>query len=184
MPNPASDTLIEPVAALAVVAAKYPVGGQVSLTALGEGLVAHILGYNSSQAAFARLQKYAAAHQLSLRETSVDQWFLVGEKPYDFAAFTKLAQDLQPDFMVSEQSAGRVRLRLEGAAAPHILNKGIALDFSLSAFPVGKSAPTLCGHIGVHVTRLGEHLFELMVLRSFAVDLWEQLAHMCAPHQG
>jgi len=183
MPNLASNTMIEPANAFALIAAKNPVQGNVTLTPLAEGLVAHILGRDTSAAALSHLQQQGKKRGLSLRETSPDQWFLIGDKPYSAVEFAELVQDLHPDFMISDQSSGRVRLQIEGEQAPHILNKGIALDFKLEAFPIGKSTPTLCGHIGVHLTRQGEHVFECMVLRSFAVDFWEQLAIMCAPHK-
>jgi len=163
MPNPAFDSSIARSPVLAAIAAQHPVSGRVSLTPLPEGLVVHILGYNTSKAALLRLAEQAEKRQLSVRELSVDQWFLVSDNPYGAAEMAGLAQDLQPDFVLSDQSAGRVRLRMEGEDVPHILNKGIALDLHIDAFPIEKSTPTLCGHIGVHLTRLGESLFELMV---------------------
>jgi len=184
MLNPASDLPIERLSALARIAAQHRVEGRVRLEALPEGLVAHILGYNTSALAMERLQKLADARALSLRETSLDQWFLVGDKAYSDADLASLAQDLQPDFILSDQSAGRVRLRIEGEGVTHILNKGIALDLELNAYPVGKSTACLCGHIGVHLTRQGPDLFEIIVLRSFAVDLWQELAHGCAAHNA
>jgi len=183
MSNPASDFIIERSYALSDMAAQHRVNGRMRLESLPEGFVGHILGYNTAKAAFMRLQKQAEKRGLDLRETSIDQWFLIGDTPYNAVELVNLAQDLQPDFVLSDQSAGRVRLRIEGKDVAHVLNKGIALDLSLGSYPIGKSTPCLCGHIGVHLTRLDKNLFEMIVLRSFAVDLWEQLATMCTPHQ-
>jgi len=183
MSNPASDFTIERSYALSKIAAQYPVSGRVHLEFLPEGLVVHVLGFETSASALIHLRKRAEERELALRETSIDQWFLVGDDPYDNQDLVNLTHDLQPYFVLSDQSAGRVRLRIAGADVPHILNKGIALDLSMASYPIGKSTPTLCGHIGVHLTRLGEDQFEIIVLRSFAVDLWQELAEMCADYQ-
>jgi|GEM_PF-604259 len=181
--NMPTSHMIERTPALGLIAHQQPLSGRVSLQALPEGLVAHVLGFETTAAALKQLQQRAEERELFLRETSLDQWFLVGDNPYNANDWSNLVHDLQPDFMLSDQSAGRVRLRLEAQEATHILNKGIALDLSLTSFPIEKSTPCLCGHIGVHLTRLGEHVFELMVLRSFGTDLWQQLVEMAQEYQ-
>ena len=59
-----------------------------------------------------------------------------------------------------------------------MLAKGTAVD--LDALPVGASATTMIGPIGVHLTRIAETAFHLAVLRSFAAALWHDLETMAA----
>jgi sarcosine oxidase subunit gamma len=61
-----------------------------------------------------------------------------------------------------------------------MLAKGVAVD--LETLPVGASATTMVGPLGVHLTRTGVSSFELIVLRSFAVALWRDLSAMAAEY--
>ena len=79
------------------------------------------------------------------------------------------------DGAVTDLTHGRVALRLEGACAADVLAKGCAIDFDLSAFPVGRAAQTLLGHIDALILRREDETFELVVLRGFAEALAEWL---------
>lgn len=113
-----------------------------------------------------------------LRPAGPGQWFLVGDGPL---APEALAADL-PDVAVCDQSHGRVRIAVQGPDAQELLARGTGLD--LAGFEHGRSAATLLGPIGVHLTRTGEEAFELLVLRSFAEALMHDLQAMAAEYEG
>jgi heterotetrameric sarcosine oxidase gamma subunit len=51
----------------------------------------------------------------------------------------------------------------------------VVVDLTLRAFPVGRTVATLCGHVSVWLTRLGETAFEIVAPRSVAADLHGEL---------
>ena len=75
----------------------------------------------------------------------------------------------------SDQSHGRVIIRIEGPKARSVLCKGTPVDLHESEFEIGKSAVTQMAHVGVHLTRVGRDAFELSVFRGFSESLWEWL---------
>jgi len=83
--------------------------------------------------------------------------------------------------MLSSQGAaadlthGRALLRLQGDCAADVLAKGCAIDFHDSAFPAGRVAQTLLGHIDVTLFRRDAQTFEIMALRGFVESLAEWL---------
>lgn len=144
-------------------------GSGVTLTALPEGHVVLLLARAGAP----------APEVEGLRPAGPGQWYLVGDAPLGADALAALAERL-PDVAVSDQSHGRVRIAVSGTKATAALAKGTAVD--LDALPVGASATTLVGPLGVHLTRTGEAAFELMVLRSFAAALWHDLETMAAEY--
>jgi heterotetrameric sarcosine oxidase gamma subunit len=75
----------------------------------------------------------------------------------------------------SDQSHGRVIIRIEGPKVRHVLCKGTPVDLHESEFEIGKSALTQMAHVGVHLTRIGRDAFELSVFRGFSESFWEWL---------
>lgn len=144
-------------------------GGGVTLRALPEGHVVLLLARAGAQ----------APDVPGLRPAGPGQWFLVGDAPLGAEELAALAARL-PDVAVSDQSHGRVRVAVSGGRVAAMLAKGTALD--LEALPVGASATTLVGPLGVHVTRTAAESYELMVLRSFAAALWHDLEAMAAEY--
>ncbi len=98
-----------------------------------------------------------------------EQYFVLG-RPH-----VELAQKLGSLASCSDQSHGRVIIRIEGPRVARVLGKGSPVDFHDNEFPVGKSALTQMAHVGVHVTRVGKDAFELSVFRGFAESFWEWL---------
>jgi sarcosine oxidase subunit gamma len=79
---------------------------------------------------------------------------------------------------VVDQSDGRAVFRLAGPNARSILAKGIGLDLHPAVFALGGSANVLCGHIPVNLARTDENAFELIVARSYAESLFDDLMRM------
>ena len=70
---------------------------------------------------------------------------------------------------------GRVVIRVTGTKATWVLAKGIAIDFSLEAFPVHTSRNTSHHDIGLTIRRIDENNFDLFIFTSLAQSFWHWL---------
>jgi sarcosine oxidase subunit gamma len=111
---------------------------------------------------------------LDVRWAGPDQYVVIGHDTLHAGLRSQLAGLAS----LSDQSHGRVVIRIEGAKARAVLAKGTPVDLDPREFPVGKSALTQLAHVGVHLTRVGENAFELLVFRGFAEGFWEWLTLM------
>ena len=102
-----------------------------------------------------------------------DQYFVVAQGRGEGALYRELKAALDGIASVSDQSHGRVIIRIEGPKVRNVLAKGTPVDLHADEFAVGKSALTQMAHVGVHLTRVGDDAFELSVFRGFAESFWE-----------
>lgn len=102
-----------------------------------------------------------------------DQYFVVAQGRGEGALYRELKAALDGIASVSDQSHGRVIIRIEGPKVRNVLAKGTPVDLHADEFPAGKSALTQMAHVGVHMTRVGEDAFELSVFRGFSESFWE-----------
>nr|WP_313059113.1 sarcosine oxidase subunit gamma [Agrobacterium cavarae] len=158
-------------------AKKAFVSNMITLSALQEGTIIHVLAEPSAPAVEDRLR---AVGKGNVRTVSPGQWFIVSDERLSHGELKALLDALEPQAMGVDQSQGRVRIRIEGKMVERVLAKGTAVDLSLPAFPVGSSVTALIGHITAHLTRLEESAFEIIVLRGFAESLWDDLVRMSA----
>lgn len=149
----------------------------VTIEALPEGTVLHVLAHPAADNAQGSQAAFAAAG-LSLRPVAPGQWFAVKDTVMSDEQIDALVATLKPWADIVDQSHGRVRILISGKKSTKVLAKGTAVDVSLSAFPIGHASTTLIGHISAHLTRISEENFELTVLRGFAESLWDDLARM------
>ncbi len=98
-----------------------------------------------------------------------DQYYVLG---MDFA---KVKEELGKLASCSDQSHGRVIIRIEGPRARQVLAKGTPVDLHPSVFPVGQCAVTQMAHVGVHISHPAKDAFELSVFRGFSESFWEWL---------
>ena len=98
-----------------------------------------------------------------------DQYYVLG---MDFA---KVKEELGKLASCSDQSHGRVIIRIEGPKARQVLAKGTPVDLHASVFPVGQCAVTQMAHVGVHISHPAKDAFELSVFRGFSESFWEWL---------
>ena len=101
------------------------------------------------------------------------QWFVLAKNRGEGALCRELKAKLAGIASVSDQSHGRVIIRLAGPRARAVLAKGTPVDLHPDQFPVGKSALTQMAHVGVHLTRVGADTYDLSVFRGFAESFWE-----------
>ncbi len=155
----------------------------IQLSPLPEGAIIHVLAAPDTADMEARLRNLGSLANGDVRAVSPGQWFIVGEKPLSHTEMKAFLAALEPQATGVDQSQGRVRIRIEGRMAERVLAKGTAVDLSIAAFPAGRSATTLIGHIAAHLTRLDGQMFEVIVLRGFAESLWDDLARMSLEFQ-
>jgi sarcosine oxidase subunit gamma len=150
----------------------------ISLTALPEGHVVQALAAPGAGDLTGTLQALGNDGPHTIRPAGPGQWLIVGNGP--LAPGGVRAMEARADSLAAlvDQSHGRVRIAIGGTPIEAVLAKGTGIDLALAAFPVGQSAQTLIGHIAVHLTRVGADSFEIIVMRSFALDLWAALIDM------
>ncbi len=146
----------------------------IALQALPEGHLLQIMGATERAVVEAAIAA-AGLEGSDVREAGYRQWYVVGDKQLSSKTLRELTSALPAGTFLSDQSHGRVRIRLSGPHATKLLSTGTAVDLHDAAFPEGRSAITLFGHLSVHLTRKSAAGFELIVLRSFAEALYEEL---------
>jgi methylglutamate dehydrogenase subunit D len=78
---------------------------------------------------------------------------------------------------VVDLSHGRTAIRVAGPKAEWVLAKFFAVDFSLTALPIGSGVSTRHHDIFAQIQRTGPDRFDLYVFRSFARSFWTALCH-------
>jgi methylglutamate dehydrogenase subunit D len=79
--------------------------------------------------------------------------------------------------VVNDLSHGRTAIRISGDKAEWVLSKFFALDFAVTAFPVGDGRATAHHDIFAQIQRTGVNQFDIYVFRSFARAFWMSLCH-------
>ncbi len=154
-------------------------GPGIRLAPLPEGHLLHLMGAIDAEDLAGRL-RVAGLGASTIRSAGYRQWFIAGDDVLPPSRIAALSSALQASAFVSDQSHGRVRIGLSGPQAAELLTRGTAVDLHPSAFPEGRSAVTLFGHISLQLTRTGADSFELTVPRSFAESLYEELEALAA----
>jgi heterotetrameric sarcosine oxidase gamma subunit len=112
---------------------------------------------------------------ISFHWCGVDQYYAIAEGKAESELYRDLKAKLEGLASCSDQSHGRVILRIVGPKARELLAKGTPVDLHPSAFGPGKSAVTQMAHVGVHLIQTGNDMFELSVFRGFSENFWEWL---------
>lgn len=77
-----------------------------------------------------------------------------------------------------DQSDGRVVMRIVGPRVRQILAKCLALDLHPDEFAIGRATNAQCCHVAANLARSAENTFEIMVMRSYAGFVFEELVEM------
>jgi len=135
-----------------------------------------VLGRAGDQAGV--LNSLKAISDVSIRDVGPREWFVVS----DILGAESVARDLfaLDPAVVSflEQSDGRVVLRISGPSVRRILAKCVAVDLHPEVFAEGQSANMLCCHVSANVARTGADHFEIIVPRSYAGHVFEEIMEM------
>ncbi|MEO6607918.1 MAG: sarcosine oxidase subunit gamma family protein [Aestuariivirga sp.] len=122
----------------------------------------------------------AALKKVDVLWAGADQFYVQAQGTADGALYADLKNRLAGLASVSDQSHGRVALRLGGPKARSLLAKGTPVDLHPTEFAVGKSALTQMAHVSVHLTRTGTDEFTLSVFRGFSESFWDWLTSQAA----
>ena len=154
-------------------------GSAVWLAALPHGAVLHVLAPPASATALtAELTALGAARSLTVRPAAPGQWYLLGDSGLSAVDISAFRTALAGKADILDQSHARARILVGGSAVRRMLAKGVGLDLHPDLFAVGHSAATMIGHLSVLLTRTEPDEYEILVTRSFAEALWDDLETM------
>jgi heterotetrameric sarcosine oxidase gamma subunit len=175
MPEPRTPTRTSPLAGMArpgrFGAPREAVGVELSVLHPA-AIVTVIARRNCAEPLAAAL---AELKDCAVHWAGFEQYYVIAQAGPDRALHRELAGRLNGVATVSDQSHGRIILRIAGPKARQTLAKGSPVDLHPDEFPVGKSAFTQMSHVVVHLTRTGEDAFEISLFRGFAESFWEWL---------
>ena|SRR5579863_2087196 len=117
----------------------------------------------------------AALKDCTVYWAGFEQYYVITKNRSDLALYRKLTDRLNSIATLSDQSHGRIMIRIAGSKARQTLAKGTPVDLDPAEFAVGKSVLTQMSHVVVHLTRTGEDAFEVSLFRGFAESFWEWL---------
>jgi sarcosine oxidase subunit gamma len=120
--------------------------------------------------------------RMALHWCEHEQWYAVADGFPEGALYEELRRKLSGLASVSDQSHGRLIIRVAGRRSRDLLAKGTPVDLHPRAFGPGRSAVTQMAHVGVHLVQVGPDAFELSVFRGFAESFWEWLTEMAAEY--
>jgi heterotetrameric sarcosine oxidase gamma subunit len=109
-------------------------------------------------------------------------WAIAAPPGPEAALASRLADVVGDRGTVADQSHGRCVIEIEGRAARTLLAKGCRIDLHPAAFPVGQVAVTEFAHLGAALHRAGEHRYALIVMATFAEELWHWLGQAAAEY--
>ena len=85
---------------------------------------------------------------------------------------------------LTELGQARTVIRVEGASARDLLNKGCPLDLHPRSFPDGACGTSQLAGVTAQIHHAEEGAFDLYVFRSFGLHLWEWLQEVGAEYGG
>ncbi|TCL74471.1 sarcosine oxidase subunit gamma family protein [Rhizobium sp. BK251] len=112
-----------------------------------------------------------------VRNASPGEWLVISET----VGAETLAREISAiewPLSIVDQSDGRAVLRISGPNVRRILAKCVAVDLHPLVFAEGRSANMLCCHVSANVARFGTDSFEIVVMRSYAGSVFEEIMEM------
>jgi methylglutamate dehydrogenase subunit D len=120
--------------------------------------------------------KCVSAGAIGFLWTGAGQWLAMTKGEDGTALERRLRADLGDLASISDQSDGRVIIRVSGARARDALAKGVPVDLHPGAFRRGDAAVTTVAYIGVTLWQVDDApTYELILPRSFSADFHEWL---------
>jgi sarcosine oxidase subunit gamma len=105
--------------------------------------------------------------------TGPAQWLAIGAGVQSDALIARLRTELLGLASISDQTDGRVIIRLRGPGVRNLLAKGVPIDLHPRAFSPGHAAVTALGQVGVHIWQVdAQPTYDLAVPTSYAAYVW------------
>lgn len=121
------------------------------------------------------LLEQAQARGIALRGIGPGKWLALAE-PDAAPLAERLAREFGTLAVVTELSDAYAVLRIAGADARALFEKGLGIDLHARAFKPGDVAATLCGHIHVIIWQIDAvPSYEIAVPRSYAASFGDWL---------
>lgn len=108
-----------------------------------------------------------------------DAWLVVAPREAEGALARRVKAAVGDAGSVVDQSHGKTRFSLSGAAAARALGKGCRLDLDPSVFAPGSTAVTQMAQIGCVLHR-HDQTFDMIVATSYAIPFFEWLCDSAA----
>jgi len=122
----------------------------------------------------------------SIFRVAPERLWLAG--PEDDETLRRLDESaLGPDAVVTEIGHSRTVVRVTGAGARGLLNRGLPIDLDAAVFPADAFAQSVIHHIPVLVHRVppaGDNVFDVYVTSDYAVSFWEWLTEAAQSFGG
>lgn len=113
--------------------------------------------------------------EITVQWAGADQYYLSAEGWAEGALLRQMKDQFTNIAALSDQSHGRIVIRVSGPMARRLLAKGTPVDLHEDEFLLGRCAVTQMAHVGVHLWHSKKDTFELSVFRGFAESFWEWL---------
>ena len=127
------------------------------------------------------LPRWIAAGPIGFAWAGPGHWLASAEDVQGPAFEAQLRRELAGLASISDQSDGRIVVRVSGPRARDALAKGVLIDLHPRAFGPGDTAVTSVAHIGVHFWQVdASPAYEFTVFRSFAAAFWQWLLDAAA----
>lgn len=117
-----------------------------------------------------------AVEGVNLRDCAPGEWLAVSTSAGAAGIENRLGEIAGASIV--DQSDGRVLLQISGPNVRRILAKCVAVDLHPETFAIGASANLLCCHVAANLARSDADMFEIIVPRSFAGSVFEEVMEM------
>ncbi|MGO4436623.1 sarcosine oxidase subunit gamma [Rhizobium sp. RAF56] len=124
------------------------------------------------------LASLSATPAISVRMVGPFEWLAVSETLDGEGVVADLSRLDAGRVSLVDQSDGRVLFRVSGPNVRAILAKCVAVDLHPDVFHEGRSANMLCCHVSANVACTGGDVFEIVVMRSYAGFVFDELMEM------
>lgn len=112
----------------------------------------------------------------------LNKWYVMQPKTDGSTLMATLGEKLGDTATLADQTHGQTVLEIRGPAARDVLIKGVPVDLNPKTFAFGDVAAVSINHVHVLLWRTELDAYRIMVMRSFAADLWQFLTTMAAEY--
>jgi heterotetrameric sarcosine oxidase gamma subunit len=125
--------------------------------------------------------RHIGGDEVAFAWTGPAQWLAIGAGVQGDALVTRLRAELSGLASISDQTDGRVVIRLRGPDVRSLLAKGLPIDLHPRAFAPGHAGVTVLGQVGLHIWQVdAQPTYDLAVPTSYAAYVWRWIVEAAA----